>query len=193
MIRNGFVFALALLLAGCAALRTQFMPDKELERRQVMELIDYENKSTWSDDGITFSHAIERKLLDNGAYALKSEEIEQDALFGFIWPTVIPLIFPGSANLVMFQIMPTGPETTRERWDFYFARPTPNDQEQRLIDYLRTVLVPEDVRLCEAVQQGLHSRGYTQGRFVVDRAHNEFSEHHVHFFQKFVHDALTGA
>jgi choline monooxygenase len=41
------------------------------------------------------------------------------------------------------------------------------------------------------VQQGLHSRGYTQGRFVVDRNHSEFSEHHVHFFQKFVKDAMT--
>lgn len=41
MIRNGFVFALAVLLAGCAALRTQNTPDKDLERRQVIELIDY--------------------------------------------------------------------------------------------------------------------------------------------------------
>ena len=41
MIRNGFAFALALLLAGCAALRTQNMPDNELERRQVIELINY--------------------------------------------------------------------------------------------------------------------------------------------------------
>jgi len=45
MIRNGFVFALALLLAGCAALRTQFMPEKDLERRQVIELIDYAQRA----------------------------------------------------------------------------------------------------------------------------------------------------
>ena len=30
-----------------------------------------------------------------------------------------------------------------------------------------------------------------QGRFVVNRDHVEFSEHHVHFFQRFVHQALT--
>lgn len=41
MTRNAFVFALALLLAGCAALRTQNLPDNELERRQVIELINY--------------------------------------------------------------------------------------------------------------------------------------------------------
>ena len=42
----------------------------------------------------------------------------------------------------------------------------------------------------ERVQKGLRSRGYSQGRFVVDRDRPEFSEHHVHFFQKMVHDAL---
>ena len=58
------------------------------------------------------------------------------------------------------------------------------------MDFIKTVLVPEDVGLCERVQKGLHSRGYTQGRFVVDRERPDFSEHHVHFFQKMVHDAL---
>jgi len=53
--------------------------------------------------------------------------------------------------------------------------------------------VKEDVGLCEGVQKGLHSLGYQQGRFVVDRDHPEFSEHHVHFFQKMVLDSLRGA
>jgi choline monooxygenase len=52
------------------------------------------------------------------------------------------------------------------------------------------VLSLEDVSLCENVQKGLHSLGYQQGKFVVDRDHVEFSEHHVHFFQKMVRDAL---
>ena len=34
------------------------------------------------------------------------------------------------------------------------------------------------------------SLGYQQGRFVIDREHPEFSEHHVHFFQKMVLDGL---
>ena len=58
--------------------------------------------------------------------------------------------------------------------------------------YIKNTLVPEDVGLCERVQKGLRSRGYTQGRFVVDRQQPDFSEHHVHFFQKMVHDALKG-
>jgi choline monooxygenase len=163
----------------------------DANHKTLMELVDYDRKATWSDNGITFSHEVERKMLDNGAYELKSEEVEQDALFGFIWPTVIPLMYPGSPSLAMFQVIPTGVETTRERWDFYFTHKEPNDQERRFIDYIKNVLVTEDVGLCEQVQKGLHSRGYRQGRFVVDRNHPEFSEHHVHFFQKFVYAALA--
>lgn len=158
----------------------------------LMELVDYDTKAAWSDDGITFSHAVEKKRLDNAAYALAPDAIAQESLFGYIWPCTIPLMFPGSPSLVVFQVLPTGPETTRERWDFYFSQAEPTDQERRFVAYVKETLIPEDVGLCESVQKGLHCLGYRQGRFVVDRAHSEFSEHHVHFFQKFVHDALTG-
>jgi choline monooxygenase len=161
--------------------------------KTLMELVDYDNKAVWSDSGITFSHAVEKKTLDNGAYQLKPEEIQQEALFGYIWPTVIPLMYPGSPSIAMFSVIPTGTETTRERWDFYLTHPEPNDQERRFIDYIKNVLIVEDIGLCEGVQKGLHSRGYRQGRFVVNREHSEFSEHHVHFFQKFVFDALNAA
>ena len=164
----------------------------DANHKTLMELVDYDTRATWSDDGITFSHKVEKKRLDNGAYALKDEEIEQEALFGYIWPTTIPLMYPGPPSLAVFQVMPTGPETTRERWDFYFTSREPTELERRFIDYIKSVLVAEDVGLCQQVQKGLHSLGYRQGRFVVDRAHPEFSEHHVHIFQKMVHAALTG-
>ncbi len=157
----------------------------------LMELVDYESKARWSDDGITFSHGAENKSLDNTAYAVDPDAATQASMYGYIWPTTIPLMFPGSPSLALFQVIPTGPETTRERWDFYFASRDPSPQERGFMDYIKTVLVKEDTGLCENVQRGLHSRGYRQGRFVVDHAHPEFSEHHVHFFQKFVHDALT--
>ena len=50
----------------------------------------------------------------------------------------------------------------------------------------------QDTALCEAVQQGLRSRGYSQGRFVVNRDKPEWSEHHVHMFQTLVRDAVMG-
>ncbi len=164
----------------------------DANHKTLMQLVDYDNKADWSDDGITFSHKVERKALDNGAYALKAQDVAQDSLFAYIWPALVPLWFPGSPSAVWFQIIPTGPETTTVRHDFFFTHKEPTEQERHFIDYIVNVLVPEDVGLCESVQKGLHSLGYTQGRFVVDRDHSEFSEHHVHFFQKMVRDALLG-
>ncbi|MEM1198445.1 MAG: aromatic ring-hydroxylating dioxygenase subunit alpha [Pseudomonadota bacterium] len=163
-----------------------------VNHKSLLELVDYESKAVWSDDGITFSHAVENKSPTGGAYDVAEDENAQASLFGYIFPCQIPLFFPGSPSCAMFQVIPTGPETTLERWDFYFASDEPSQQERDFIEFIKTVLIPEDVGLCEQVQRGLHSRGYTQGRFVVDRERPEFSEHHVHFFQKMVHDALKG-
>ena len=76
------------------------------------------------------------------------------------------------------------------RHDFYFAGDQPTAQELDFIDYINHELVPEDVALCESVQRGLRSRGYRQGKLIVDRAHPEYSEHHLHWFQQMVFHAL---
>ena len=112
-------------------------------------------------------------------------------MFGYIWPTLVPLMYPGTACLAIFQIIPVSPELTLERWGTLVDSSEPNQQAKQLIDYLENVLVEEDVSLCESVQRGLHSRGYRQGRFVVNRDHVEFSEHHVHMFQNLVYRSLT--
>ena len=164
----------------------------DANHKSLMELVDYGGTAVWSDSGITFSHAVENNSDDNTAYPVDRASRVQQALFGFVFPGLIPLMFPGTPSLAMFQVIPTGPETALERWDFHFLDHTPSGPEQRMIDYIRDTLIPEDVGLCERVQVGLHSKGYRQGRFVVKRDHPEFSEHHVHFFQKFVYDALTG-
>jgi phenylpropionate dioxygenase-like ring-hydroxylating dioxygenase large terminal subunit len=162
-----------------------------VNHKSLMELVDYDNKAVWSDDGITFTHTVEHKKLDNSAYALKADDLKQESLFSFIWPNVIPLFFPGSPGAVMFQVLPMGPELTTVRHDFYFLGAEPTEQERKFMDWMTNVLATEDMAICERVQKGLHSRGYRQGKFVVDRNHVEFSEHHVHFFQQFVHRAMT--
>lgn len=159
--------------------------------KSLMELVDYDNAATWSDDGITFTHIVEDKSLDNTAYAVDPDSIEQSSMFGYIWPSHIPLFFPGTPSMVMFQILPTGPETSRVRHDYFMLNRTPNAQEQSFMDWFSGTLAMEDIGICEKVQKALHSRGYRQGKFVIDRDHVEFSEHHVHFFQKFVYEALA--
>ena len=56
--------------------------------------------------------------------------------------------------------------------------------------YLRDVLQPEDIGLCERVQKGLRSRSYNVGRLVVDEARSGISEHGVHHFQQLYHQRM---
>jgi choline monooxygenase len=162
----------------------------DANHESLMELVDYRDKAVWKEDAITFTHTVERKRLDNTAYAVDEESIEQDSLFGYIWPNLIPLFFPGTPGLVMFQIQPLAPELSQLRHDFYLLSRQPSEQEKQFMNWFSHVLSEEDVSLCENVQRGLHSRGYRQGRFVVDRQQVEYSEHHVHFFQNLVREAV---
>lgn len=156
----------------------------------LMDLVDYDTKAIWSDDGITFTHTVEHKTLNNSAYALERDAMAQESLFGYIWPHHIPLFFPGTPSMVMFQVLPLGPERSLIRHDWFLLNQEPSDQDKALMHWFSETLANEDMGLCEKVQKGLHSRGYRQGRFVIDRTHPEFSEHHVHFFQRFVYQAL---
>ena len=61
-------------------------------------------------------------------------------------------------NITVLHIMPTGPETVYEHFDFYFLKDTPSEQEMQAIKYIDDVLQPEEIRLVESVQRGLASR-----------------------------------
>ena len=62
------------------------------------------------------------------------------------------------------------------------------DSERR--EYPNPILGPEDQSHCASVQQGLKSRSYNQGRFMVDAAKSGVAEHGVHQFHRLVMDAL---
>jgi choline monooxygenase len=49
----------------------------------------------------------------------------------------------------------------------------------------------EDIPLCESVQKGLHSKGYSQGRFIVNQDRPHLNEHAMHHFQSKVLEALS--
>jgi choline monooxygenase len=92
--------------------------------------------------------------------------------------------------MTVFHMIPTGPETTLEHFDFYFLNDPPQPDEEAAIRYVDQVLQPEDIGLIESVQRGLHSRGYEQGRFIVDADRTYLSEHAVHHFHAMVLKAL---
>ena len=68
--------------------------------------------------------------------------------------------------------------------------PVPTAAEAESMAYLRDVLQPEDIGLCERVQKGLRSRSYSVGRLMVDEARSGISEHGVHHFQQLYQRAM---
>lgn len=108
----------------------------------------------------------------------------------FVYPNMTIWLYPGEANMSILQMNPTAPEKTVEYQDWFTPGGVLSKQLKEAADYQKDVLQPEDISLCENVQQGLHSRGYNQGRFIVDHGKTELSEHAVHHFQKMVAEAL---
>ena len=105
-----------------------------------------------------------------------------------IWPNLSLEVFPGG-YLNIFHHIPTGPETTVQAVEWYFADDTPAAERQEVVDFMHVVR-EEDIPICQSVQRGLHSMGYGRGRFMVDAARGALSEHAVHHFQLKVARAL---
>jgi carnitine monooxygenase subunit len=129
---------------------------------------------------------------DNKAYRYDRAAASSSAFAAWwLWPNVTFNIFPGRPNITVLQIIPTGPETVEEHVDFFFESREIDAEEREAIRYTDEVLVPEDIGLVESVQRGLHSRGYSQSRYVVDAARTELSEHALHHFHSLVLAAVA--
>lgn len=155
----------------------------------LMGLLDYSTFEVW-EDRFTTCHAMTNSNLDNPAYKVDSKDSVKRAIYSWLWPNTAFFIAPGPKNLGVFQMVPTGPESSLQRWEFYFENEQPTESEQAYLDWTINTLIPEDTALYENVQHGLRSQGYSQGRFVINRNRPEWSEHHVHQFQTLVRDAI---
>lgn len=110
----------------------------------------------------------------------------------FLWPNMAFIIIPGANMLLVFLMNPDGPEATAEPL-LYFGLESELDRgTASAVDWFNNMLGPEDVDLVESVQRGLHSRGYTRGRLMVDPGQQEaWSEHFLHHFNRLNIQALT--
>ncbi len=105
-----------------------------------------------------------------------------------VFPTVAFEFYPGG-KLTVFHNRPVAPEHTVQTIEWYLEGDTPTEAEQEVIDFI-DVVRREDFPLVENVQKGLRSRGYRQGRFIVDAERSYISEHAVHALQLKVLRAL---
>jgi choline monooxygenase len=102
---------------------------------------------------------------------------ESAALFIWVFPNLMINVYPDnySTNL----IIPLGPERALTVFEWYFRDPETPETQAKIKETieLSDEIQIEDIQICEAVQKGLRSRRYQQGRYSVKR---ENGTHHFH-------------
>jgi carnitine monooxygenase subunit len=139
------------------------------------------------------SHCGRSNRVESRAYRYNGDERARQFGSWWLWPNLSIEVFPGAPNVNIFHHLPVGPEQTRHQFEFYMQSPTPTPEQEDAIRYIDQVLQVEDIALVESVQRGLKSRGYDQGRFVVDAGRTDLSEHAVHHFHGLVVQAMARA
>jgi choline monooxygenase len=112
-------------------------------------------------------------------------ETESRALYYWIFPNFMVNLYPD--NLSSNIILPLGSDQTLTIFEWFFTEPGTGEgweSVQQTIAFSDEIQ-REDIEICEAVQRGLRSRTYRQGRYSVKR------ENGVHHFHQLVHKFLT--
>ncbi|WP_373504342.1 aromatic ring-hydroxylating dioxygenase subunit alpha [Aestuariivirga sp.] len=125
------------------------------------------------------------------AYSFEKGDVDFGYAGWYLWPNLTLWVYPGEPNISALIMIPDGTDRTIEHLDWFLPTTEVSDQVRQAMAYMDKTLQPEDIALCESVQRGLKSRGYNQGRFVIDPGHPELSEHGVHHFQRMVARALS--
>lgn len=158
--------------------------------KDFVDLVDMPSYRTVAQ-GIYSSHCSDKiKTEESKAFAFTKGAVEFSFAGWFVWPNITIWAYPGEPNLSVLQMNPAEPERCIEFQDWFVPEGRITPQLKDAIDYQIEVLQPEDISLCESVQEGLKSSGYNQGRLMVDPDRSELSEHGVHHFQRLVAEAL---
>ena len=113
----------------------------------------------------------------------------------YIWTTYPNLIISthqGPSNFKVQRVWPTGPETAQGSMHNLCLNDPPTEMDLQQFNYFRDRVWAEDSPAMTKQQQGMKSRGYQQGRLMVDPERSWKSEHAVHHFDKQVWEALNG-
>jgi choline monooxygenase len=117
------------------------------------------------------------KRVEDGRIGHGESAVDNEAQFFWIFPNLMLNVYPDnySTNL----IVPLGPTRTLTIFEWYQPDPHSSAAQQslkRIVEFSDEIQL-EDIAICEAVQRGLKSSFYQQGRYSVKR---ENGVHHFH-------------
>ncbi|MDA0262025.1 MAG: aromatic ring-hydroxylating dioxygenase subunit alpha [Proteobacteria bacterium] len=116
----------------------------------------------------------------------------RDTHIWYLWPNLMMAAHPGASNFKARHVMPLAADFSQQHIHHLAINDPPTAADIANFDYIRDVLDPQDIRAMEQQQIGVRSRGYTQGRLMVDAERSWRSEHGTHHFDRMVWRALNG-
>jgi carnitine monooxygenase subunit len=124
----------------------------------------------------------------------KVEELAiRDGYVWFCWPNLIFIARPGPSNIQVIATQPISVESSRRQAVTLCVNVPPTEFDLGHMDFWRDVLWPQDREAMEQQQAGIRSKGYRQGRVMVDPVGSSWwSEEGTHHFDNLLWQALNG-
>lgn len=115
--------------------------------------------------------------------SVEKTEVNEGFAGAHLWPNLTINFFPGrNDEIMLFYTIPVDADNCVDVMEFYMPRKELSDESRAEIDWVCNVLTEEDIALIENVHRGMKSRGYYDGRLVVNTERNYLSEHSLHHF-----------
>lgn len=150
---------------------------------ELMKVLDFRSYVTETHERYSLQYSPFRSDDEDNPYGVADGE----AFYYCIFPNFMLNILPGrlQTNLVV----PLASDRTRVVFDYFYADVTSPEALVRIEEDITFSdrVQQEDIDICEAVQRGLRSRAYDQGRFSVEM------EEGVYHFQCLLKDAYRTA
>ena len=162
--------------------------------RQLTSLIDF-SRYTLESHGKWWDFKGPPISIDTAfGHPVTGETYQTDWFYNIqLWPTTTLYAFPYADVIGTFNQIPLGPEKTLLRFGHYQPKSRPQSSlSKAVVKWFNSELGPEDIELNLAVQRGIRSFGYDQGRYVVDSERGPHSEHLLHHFHRLVYSKMHG-
>ena len=173
----------------CPVLHPQIMGEEDSYLKLSWQTQEH---GIWSVDIIEGQDELLERMRKVLPFDVGPESMVKDVHIWFLWPNLLLMAHQGPANFKLAQVLPTGTESMFRIVDNFVLNDPPNAHELAQMDNYVGTSVPQDRDAIEKQQLGMHARGYTEGRLMVDREHSWRSEHGVHFFDDKVWRSLNG-
>jgi len=107
-----------------------------------------------------------------------------DGTFWLLYPNTIFGYLPGTPSLSVSRVDALSPGRCRRVRQYLGLPGVRGAADEERARWARNAVVAEDIAICEAVQRGMHSRGFTQGLYIVNPDNEDYTEECLRFFHR---------